>query len=973
MAWGDAVNTSARLQTAAPIDGILVDEATYRATARTIEYREVESVRAKGKANLVPAWEALATRARPGLDLPHGARGPFIGRDLEIAALRDALWQARAERKAQLVTLVGVPGIGKSRLLLELFAEIESGRELIAWRHGRTTPYEGGKPFSALGEIVKAQAGILETDGIRDAEEKLRLAITALVDAPGETARIAEHLRPLVGLGAESDVRSDSRETAFAAWRHFLEALAEQRPLVLVFEDLHWADDGLLDFVEHLVDWSQRVPLLVIGTARPELLERRPGWGTGKPAGKVLALAPLSEDEAATLVTGLVEDAVLPEQLSEAIVLGAGGNPLYAGEYVRMLADRGLLGVGGGAPDPAEDLPMPESLHSIIAARLDGLPADEKAVAHDAAVVGKVFWTGAVATIGARSRRSTERLLRALERKEFLKRTRRSSVAGEGEYTFGHVLMSDVAYSQMPRRRRAEAHRRAAEWLESLGVERVLDRAEMLAHHYLRALELANAVGEDASDLTHRARIALRDAGDKALTLHAFSAARRFYRQALGLWPEDDSERPRLLLHAGKALYYVEIAGEEILTEARDGLLRVGDPAAAAEAESLLGMLQHHRGHGGSMLEHIEHATMLVGDLESSRSKAEVLVDLAGGLMVSNHGRRAIGIGREALAIADELGLQELQAHALGIIGTARWSTGDLEGEIDLTRSIAIAEEIGSPRSVFGYASLADLMGTLGQLDRCFALQAKSREQAERFGHAGFVRWLKVERVGEGYWRGGWAEAVALAEEFLAEAEAGSPHFMESYCRVMRGRVLLARGDEKRALEDAGRALEFARQAGDLQMLYPALAFRARALLRAGLRDAAAELADELLELWEANRDGLPPSSWVADLASALWPLGRGLELKTIAARVMTRTLWLDAAEAYVQGDFQAAAHHYSAIGSLPDEAFARLTAAHRLSAVGDESAAQGEARRALAFYRRVDALAYLSETEAQIASSIQL
>jgi class 3 adenylate cyclase len=278
MVAGDVVNTAARLQSSAPVNGILVGGTTWRATRDAIDYRQVEAVHAKGKAEPLDAWEALDARGRVGVDISAGTRTPLVGRRRELDAVLDTFERARSTRSAQLVTLVGEPGIGKSRLVYELFQAVERDPELVYWRQGRSLPYGEGVSFWALGEIFKAQAGILETDSEDEAERKLRDSVAATM-AAGEIEWTLGHLRPLVGV-EEASSRGDSRGEAFAAWRGFLEAVADTSPLVLVFEDLHWADEGLLDFVDHLVDWATRVPMLVVATARPELLTpaHRVGW-----------------------------------------------------------------------------------------------------------------------------------------------------------------------------------------------------------------------------------------------------------------------------------------------------------------------------------------------------------------------------------------------------------------------------------------------------------------------------------------------------------------------------------------------------------------------------------------------------------------------------------------------------------------------------------------------------------------------
>ncbi|MGH2680973.1 MAG: adenylate/guanylate cyclase domain-containing protein, partial [Actinomycetota bacterium] len=509
MAAGDVVNTAARLQSAAPVDGILVGEATHQATERAIEYRAADAVSAKGKAEPVTAWEAVEARSRYGIDITRRVDTALVGRDRELALLRDALDRARHQDEPQLVTLVGEPGIGKSRLVHELFVHIEGMPDLITWRQGRCLPYGEGVSFWALGEMVKAEAGILETDPDGETARKLDRMVAELLPDDDERGWVARHLRPLVGLTHERGSGDDSSEEAQAAWRRSLEAFAERRPTVLIFEDLHWADDGLLEFLDYLIDWTRDVPLLVLCTARPELLARRPDWGGGKLNAATLSLTPLSDEETARLLANLLERAVLPADLQSALLARAGGNPLYAEEFARMAATRSSADLA--------DLELPGSVQGIIAARLDGLDPDDKALLHDAAVVGKTFWLGAVAAIGGRHPSQLEGRLHELERARFVRRARRSSVGGESEYAFLHLLVRDVAYGQIPRGERAEKHRAAADWIGSLGGERLEDRAELLAHHYSSALELARAAGRDTSDLEPPARLALRAAGDRAL------------------------------------------------------------------------------------------------------------------------------------------------------------------------------------------------------------------------------------------------------------------------------------------------------------------------------------------------------------------------------------------------------------------------------------------------------------------------
>ncbi len=462
MASGDVVNTAARIQSAATPGSILADDATFRATATFVDYEEHDPIEAKGKSSPIRVWEAVL--ARVPVDAERATSARLVGRDSELGVLRDALSRALEEREPRLVTLVGVPGIGKSRLVHELHAIVEGVAEPTAWLRGRSLPYGEGVSFWAFGRIVKAQAGILETDAEDVVETKLASAVAAVLADEREADWVRRHLGPVVGLrgGQEGD---DRRAERFAAWRRYLEALAGVQPLVLVFEDLHWADDGLLDFFASLGEWLTDLPILVVGTARPDLLERRPAWGAGDQM-TLLTIEPLSDAMISELIDDLLPSSGVSADRPELLVQ-AGGNPLYAEQYVRMLSDHG------------EAQKVPETVQALIVARLDGLPEAEKRVAQDASVTGGVFWSGAVAAASGEDRWTIEEHLRALERKVLVRRSREASVANESEWVFAHALVRDAAYAAIPRATRAEKHLRVAGWIESLG--RTEDHAELLA------------------------------------------------------------------------------------------------------------------------------------------------------------------------------------------------------------------------------------------------------------------------------------------------------------------------------------------------------------------------------------------------------------------------------------------------------------------------------------------------------------
>jgi len=956
MAAGDVVNTTARLQSAAPVNGILVGESTYRATRNAIEYREAAPVEAKGKVDLVQVWEVVQAYSRIAVEtLETGA--PLIGRRRELDVLKGALERMRQERTPQLVTLVGVPGIGKSRLVYELFKAIEEEPDLVFWRQGRALPYGEGVTYWALAEMVKAHAGVLETDSLADVEQRLAQAIFGVLGESPEADWVEQHLRLLVGPATSTDVSSDRRAESFAAWRRFFEALAEQNPLVLVFDDLHWADDDLLDFVDHLVDWASSVEILVVCAARPELLDRRPAWGGGKLNAATVSVTPLSDEETAVLIGALLERTLLPAELQATLLAHAGGNPLYAEQFVRMHLERG------------EDAPaLPETVQGIIAARLDVLPPAEKALLQDAAVLGKVFWLGAAAAIGELPPTAVEALLHALERKDFIRRDRRSSVADELEYSFRHVLVQDVAYAQIPRAARAVKHSLAAAWIESLSDERADERAEMLAHHYLAALEFARAAGSETADLRERARLALRIAAERAMALSAFAPAARYFESALELWPADDLERPKLLLRCGHALYTSRGAGADVLVEARDAALDAGMVEEAAEAEALLGQLRYDQGLPDESLGHLDRAVALIEARGASAAKASVFAQAARRNAIAGRRAEAIRLSEPALRLAEALELPDTRGYILNTRGMVRLFGGDLGGIGDLEESIGIAEERRTADLARGYGNLASLMVDMGEIRRARELHERGLEVASRMGQENDVRWLDAELSVDRYLVGEWSEALPGFDRRIAES-ATAPFFMEAPCREFRALIRLARGNFAGALEDCERALVLGQSsATDSQLFLPTLAATALCSLETGDEDRAASLADRLLAEMR-NREVLA-HWWFLDLAFTLVGLGRSAEVGRAAAGFPTRTLWLEAATSYAAGDISAAAETLAEMGARPFEAYVRLRAAEKLIAHGRRTEADDELRRALTFWNEVEASTYVRQGEALLRAS---
>ena len=362
---GDAINTASRLQGVAPEMGVAVGVATYEATSVVFDYRELESAALKGKADTVRVYQPLAPRARFGTDLTRAHTSPFVGREVDLALLKGIFDKTVASESVQLVTVVGEPGLGKSRIVAELFGYIDARRELVTWRQGRCLPYGEGITFWALGEIVKAHAGILESDDPATATAKLDIVLLE----GEERTWFRQRLLPLLGIEASS---SAEREELFTAWRRWLELIAEADPTVLVFEDLHWADDAMLAFLEHLADRAEGVPLMIVGTTRPELYEQHADFGNGLRNTTAISLAPLSPKETARLVSALLDSSVIPAELQQPILERAGGNPLYAEEFVRLVKDKDLLVRKGSSWElrAGAEVPFPDSVRALIAAQV---------------------------------------------------------------------------------------------------------------------------------------------------------------------------------------------------------------------------------------------------------------------------------------------------------------------------------------------------------------------------------------------------------------------------------------------------------------------------------------------------------------------------------------------------------------------------------------------------------------------------
>ncbi|HET7676899.1 MAG TPA: adenylate/guanylate cyclase domain-containing protein [Candidatus Limnocylindrales bacterium] len=544
MVAGDLVNTASRLQSAALPGTVLVGEATVRATDSAIAFQPAGEQELKGKALPVAAWKALRIVAqRGGIGRAEILEPPFVGREEELRLLKDQLHAAGREGKARLVSVVGQAGIGKSRLVWELLKYVDGLTETVYWHEGRSPSYGEGVTFWALGEMVRRRAGIAEADDEATTRDKLHAALAEWLPDDAERRWVEPHLAALLGL---EETPAGQREELFAAWRTFFERVAERGTAVLVFEDLQWADAGMIDFVEHLLEWARARPILVITLARPELLERRPGWGAAQRSFLSLRLEPLPAPAMARLLAGLVPG--VPPDALQRIVQQAEGVPLYAVEIVRMLLDEGRLTREGATyrlDGPGLADVVPPSLQALIAARLDALGADDRALLQDAAVLGQAFTAAALAAVAERETDEVEARLRELARKELVSLDVDPRSPERGQYRFVQGLIREVAYGTLARRDRRARHLAAARHYESVGDD---EYAGILASHYVAAYEAAPE-GAEAAAVAAQARLALRSAAERATALHSYDQALGFIELALRV-ATDDAERAELWLQA---------------------------------------------------------------------------------------------------------------------------------------------------------------------------------------------------------------------------------------------------------------------------------------------------------------------------------------------------------------------------------------------------------------------------------------
>ena len=772
MVAGDLVNTASRVQAVADPGTVLVGDATRRMTEASIAYEDAGSHELKGKAEpLLLSRPVRVIAGRRGEGRFTGLEAPFIGREAELRLVKELFHATADEGRARVVSVIGVAGIGKSRLAWEFDKYTDGLIEEIWWQKGRCLPYGEGVAYWALAEMVRMRAGIAEDEAPAVALDKLRATIELQVRDPDEQAWIEPRLAHLLGLAERT---APDQQDLFSAWRLFFERMAEQSPAVLLFEDLHWADAALLDFIEYLLDWSRNFPLFILTLARPELLERRPTWGAGKRNFHSLVLEPLPDEARDELLMGLVPG--LPEELWQEIRDRAEGVPLYAVETVRMLLDRGTLVREGGRyrlSGAVDALEVPETLHALIAARLDGLDPAERQLLEDASVLGRTFTTRALAAVAGRSESELEPLLASLLRKEILSIQADPRSPERGQYGFLHALVQKVAYDTLARKERKRRHLAAAAYLEaSMDPDEI---AEVIASHYLEAYRAAPGV-PDAAAIKAQACERLARAGERAASLAATGEAERYFTTAAELADEplDQAglyERAGITARAGAARDRAASHLEQSI-----GLFEAaGRTHDAARVSSRLAETMWDQRHAAEAVQLMERSFAVL-------SKDTPDADLA--MLAEQLGRIQHFVGEHELAgeriefaleIAEGLRLTEVVAQALNTKAIVLGGQRPQEATALLEHALVVAlEGDHAPVAFRTYFNLAHVCMQGDRLDAALAYLRDGFALARRRGDK-YWAWNLLGQMGMPLvLLGEWDEALARADEMPRDAvEAG--------------------------------------------------------------------------------------------------------------------------------------------------------------------------------------------------------
>ena len=801
MVAGDLVNTASRLQSVADPGAVLVGTGTYQAASRAIAFEPVGELTLKGKSLGVPAYRALrVVSRRGGAGRVEALEPPFVGREPELRLLKDFFAATGAERRPRLLSIMGQGGIGKSRLVWEFQKYLDGVTEVAYWHHGRSPAYGEGVTFWALAEMVRGRIGVAEGADHDTTRKALDACLDDFVPEAAERVWLAPALLELLGMHDGSELATD---TMFAAWRTFFERIAERGTVILVFEDLQWADGGLLDFVEHVLDWSRDRPIYLITLARPELLDRRPTWGAGRRSFTSLVPDPLPAEAMRELLLGLVPG--LPESLVDQVVHRAEGIPLYAVETVRMLLSDGRIQYDGERFRPLGDiaeLSVPPSLHALVASRLDTLQPTDRAVLDAASVVGKTFAPEVVAAVIGEAVEQVLPRLRDLVRQELLSFEADAGSPERGQFAFLQSVIREVAYGTLGRRERRALHLAAATYFESLDDESI---AGVLAEHYLAAYR-ARPEGPEGQEVAAKARQALRSAGVRAKSLGSMQQAATFYELALEV-TDDPAEQAELHLRAGDALGSGGVSSERAIEHARaaSALLRsLGDRARVLDAECALIVAQRSAGQVAEALQLARAAAVEFADLEGTAEFVHLDLEHAGAHMLLWNIPEALEVVDRALPHAERLELVHECLNLMAIRGALLVNSGRLQeamallaGVIELATAQGFVGIELRARINLSYASAA----TDPQL--AFSTARDGLAKARRFGRSGQASYLAGNAFGAALEVGEWDWVTRVSEDY-AESQQRGPDVP-----LCRATLAALRGEPAdHLLEEAARQLQ---------------------------------------------------------------------------------------------------------------------------------------------------------------------
>jgi class 3 adenylate cyclase/tetratricopeptide (TPR) repeat protein len=864
MVAGDLVNSASRLQSMAPPGAVLVGEATYRAAEEAITFEPIGEQQLKGKHLPVAAWRALRVVGKlKGAGRAGALEPPFVGREEELRLLKEMLHATARERRPRLVSMTGAAGIGKSRLGWELLKYVDGVVEDIYWHEGRSPAYGEGVTFWALGEMVRQRAEIAETDDPAVSREKLSAAMAEYVTDETERGWIEPRLAGLLGL---EEMPPGESEQLVAAWRTFFERIAERGTTVMVFEDLHWADGGVLDFIEHLLEWARTSPILVVTLARPELLDRRPTWGARQRAFTSIHLDPLEADDMRGLIDGMAPG--IPDRLAERIAERAEGIPLYAVELVRMLLADGRLVPEGDrfrASGDVDTLEVPTSLHGLLAARLDALEAADRALLQTASILGQSFTEAALVAVSGADDRAVRAALDRLVRSELIGLDVDPRSPERGQYRFLQGLTREVASGMLARPERRARHVAAARYYEQLGDEEL---AGVLATHYLEAYRAASA-GPEAEALAAQARLALRAAGERAAALHSHEQALAYQEQALSV-ATDDADRAILWERAAESAENISRAEAaiEYAKLARDAYAKIGDDEGVLRATWWWARTLIEDGRPAAGIEILEAVLAGRPDADDSSAFAPILAELARGYLLSASAAEGLPRAERALAAAERFDDVRSLIDALVTRGTMLGLVGRLREGIALLHAAAVmAADAGQ------VTPQIRALGNLGFLEARNDLHAALRATlngmgvARRFGRPGHLAFLASGAVDIASTLGAWDEGRRIGDEVLAELtieHGGGP--LLSVLSVLD----VLRGERERAVDLLARSEAETADVTDPQLLQGRLITRSYHALAAGDLEAACDLALEAAPLadsnaWFAALLGSRLAFWIAD------------------------------------------------------------------------------------------------------------